>query len=304
MPDPTGGSGFAPPQPPEPFQILTRPSVVQFALQGVQPPSRVYIALNDVLRIDLIASQAVVTARVQGRLLRADGTIVPFEHDLANAAPNVLVSATFQEAEGFLLSLAVTPATAPTATGTMYVQVGVQRSGAAGLVFYDVLVAGYCEIARPVAWPGYACARPQDGRGAYRGFTQAAPGAGADISFACPPLTRMRVTSVAAALTASAAVANRIPRLAWNEPQNTATAGRAGPNQTLLASTVGNFTWFAGGPATGIVDGTAGSLFFQAAIPEILLAPGAIIATVTDGIQGADQWSAMIIVAETWVDLT
>ena len=300
--NPLGGGPPAPPT--EAFKILSAPSAVSFAITNLQPPTRVYIERDDVLRLDVITLLGTPTLRMVGRLLRVDGDVVPFEQDIVVAAANVLQTARLQMAEGFLLSVAVMATGAVNIGNSCYVQFGFERSAQGGNVFFDVLTAGYCGNTQPIAWPGYPAMKPTDGAGCSIGWQGSAPAAGADAQFLLPLAVRVRVKSIRATLTTSAAAGNRIPRLRWQGTNGG--EGFAGPNNTQLASTVVVYTWFGGGPATGIIDPTAGNLFQQAAIPEILYSSTSgtpFLFTVTDGLLAGDQWSAISVMAESWIEL-
>jgi hypothetical protein len=298
----SAGAYLTPP-PSDAFQVLTQVAATKFLIEGVQPPSRVYVALNDMLRIDAICMFAPTTVRVVGRLLRTDGQIVPIEHDVVLAAAGVLVTATFQEAEGFLLSLAITPTAASTYGASLYVQVGFQRSATGSAVFFDVLTAGYADSLRPLSWPGYDAKRPAQDRGCLRGVTGAGPVAGAEAVLTCPANMQWRIVSVRAQFTAAIAVANRTPRLEYQGPGFLDVDPQLyGPNQIVVASGSITIVWFFGGPPNSIVD-TANNLF-QAAIPELWLNGNNSIQTLTSGIQAADQWTRLSALVEQYALLT
>jgi hypothetical protein len=297
---PTGAGGSPPPDP-DAFQILTQVAAVKFLITGVQPPSRVYVGLNDMLRIDLLTGSLPQTVRVVGRLLRVDGQIVPIEHDCVITSNGAIQSFVFQEAEGFLLSVTLTPTVPFGATTLIYAQVGLQRSATGGLVFFDVLTAGYCESTRPLAWPGYPAARPQDGHGAILSLAGSVPGAGAEASVQVPNNARWRVFGAAVSITASAAVANRLPRLRYGGPGALMSQRLLfSPNVLVTAGQTVEIEWANCGPAQAQQDSI--SPIYLAAIPDLWLNAGDNLSTSTENLQAGDQYTALCVAFEQWAD--
>jgi len=295
---PPGAAQAAPD--PDAFRILSAPALVQFLIQGVQPPTRVYLARNDVLRLDVISLNFVFGARVVGRYLGTDGQIIPFEQDINTLVPGTLTTVRLNLAEGFLLSLAVTPNESSSGDAQMYAIAGFERSVTGGTAFFDVLVAGYAASQRPLAFPGFSSQRPTDGAGAVLDLVGAVPVAGADPTFTLPVWLRMRPQAIVATLTAAVAAANRVPRLALPVFGGFAFFG---PNNTQLASQVVTYTWFSNaGPSSNIVDATAANLFQQAAMPEFTLPFLSTLRIFTDGIQAGDQWTALAIHGDAWFE--
>jgi hypothetical protein len=107
--------------------------------------------------------------------------------------------------------------------------------------------------------------------------------AGADWSYTLP--ARARLCEIQAALAASAAVANRYPNLLW------------GPAFRYLAMcpaavTAGQAAYvdgWTGPPMVPLVQSTSGSTLFS--FPNQLLPAGSPVASITTGLQAADQWS-------------
>lgn len=113
------------------------------------------------------------------------------------------------------------------------------------------------------------------------------PAAGADWSYA---LTRpMTLIAVQATLTTAIAVANRQPqlKLATSTP---ATLFLSPLTVAQAASLADTYVWFASAPLTTVASATATS-----PIPTITLGTGWTVATQTTALQGADQWSSIVL---------
>lgn len=113
------------------------------------------------------------------------------------------------------------------------------------------------------------------------------PAAGADWSFAIPSGHVYRLLSVYAQLVTSAAVATRVARLAFTDGDRTFLD--VPPFATQAASLTRRYAWAVSPAATAQGTGILSSL------PEVELQAGWTIASVTDLIDVADQWSGIVL---------
>lgn len=115
--------------------------------------------------------------------------------------------------------------------------------------------------------------------------TVPAPAAGADWSLIVPAGHVYMVQSIQATLTTSVAVATREADLTFSDGDTVWLV--VTPATTQVASLAYRYTWFA--TAAGLLAGTNSTQ----PIPELVMLPGAILASSTALKDAADQWSAV-----------
>ena len=287
---PPGRTGFVP-QSDQP--------VTKFTVQGIAPPSNLYIARDDTLVITATSPTTAITLTVQGRLLRAaDGVISPFQQNIVLPASRTATVATIQLAEGFLLNVAAFTTANPSPPGNVYVTINQQRPGTPSPNQFSLLASGYVGSARAIGWPGGPIARPIDGAGFLRSITGTVPAAGAEVSETVPTLARWQLLSLRVNLVTSATVATRIPQFVFDDGANefyrTANnAGGYGASNTIQVALAN----------TSLVTTAVGTAL--APIPmtvPIILEQGFRIRTVTIALQGTDQYNALFYEVMEWLE--
>lgn len=119
------------------------------------------------------------------------------------------------------------------------------------------------------------------------------PAAGADWSLAVPGGHTYQILTIAATLTTSAAVATRASRLLFGD--GTASFLDLPASATQVASLARKYAWWP--TAEPVAVGNA----IEAAIPPLTLPAGWTVASATDLIDVADQWSGIkLAVIDTW----
>jgi len=113
------------------------------------------------------------------------------------------------------------------------------------------------------------------------------PSAGADWSYKIPGAELHQLLTVQGTLVASAAVANRYPSLAMGD--GTTVYARSRAAGAVVAGSTSIVLWTEGA-YPGAANGILGSY-----LPTAMMSEGETIASVTDGLDVADQWSAIII---------
>jgi hypothetical protein len=121
-----------------------------------------------------------------------------------------------------------------------------------------------------------------------RGIQVLPPAAGAEFSVTAPGQGTWRVVALSAVLTASAAVANRLPALTWNTSDGMVASSPATAAVTAALST--RFSALAGAIGAGVA---AGPQLWATPTDGFVLLPGHSLASVTAGLDAADQWSAI-----------
>jgi hypothetical protein len=298
------------------FKQAALPQLVQFKFAGVEPPSVLYIQRDDSLLI-LVNSFVGGNIFVSARLLLAaqsapgqpdqqppqpstpTGVLNPIvtvnQQFVINASTN-LQAFTMQLQEGYLLSLRVSADVSSTTRGQTFVRVLFNRGTPTAGVTVGVLLADYAYPQAQISWPYGRVITPLEGPGDIRALAVGNPAAGTDWTFTCPANTRLRICSLQATFTASAAVANRQVQLIVDDGTtpywtDDGTANITAGQVAQVAATTTN------APA-GIIT-TVQDLVFP---PSLYLVAGHRIRTSTVGIQAGDQWSLINIAVERWLD--
>lgn len=279
---------------------LTGPSsAVQFAFQGLQPPSNLYINVDDQLVISGATSQSAETITVNVRLLMPNGRLEDMQFFIKPGNTRTVLKQSFPLAEGFLLSMSASAAVAKT-RGQTYVRVSLQRSaGGAGQPAY-CLMADYVTTQSVPGYPNGRVLSPSEGPGNVYTFPVSNPGAGADWIQTVPVNARWRVRSWTALLTTSASAGNRNVQSVLNVSLGTSfqlPAAVSIPASTSAVVTASGLSPYTGALTTSVavplppdcvLSGVSGSLMQ--------------LGTITAGLLAGDQWSAINLLIEEWLD--
>jgi len=296
-------------------------NVVQFSVQRVAPPSTLYIQRDDQLVIEGFSILAGEIITLNARLLLASPEIggqpekpppardstsspvggTPIKPIQTNftltsvTAPQVLL---VPLAEGYLLSVTLGSNSA-NFRGLTFVRAWINR----GKTLFNVpnaaqmLISHYVTAFQPVSWPGWATQDTSEGPGTVQLFTVANPAAGADWAFVCPAAVKARVQSFNAVFTAAAVVATRIPRVQVKRVAATL-VWQAAPQQGITTGVIAQVS-ASDTTVNSVVDVTTVNL----PIPgPLFIEPGDTVGVNTLAIQGADQWSAISLELETWME--
>ena len=285
------------PQDPEPSPLTTRPPLAVLTGELVQPPSRVYLAVDDRLYIRSRNSLAAVTLQVAGRLLRADGSIVPFNFEHVPATDRTASLESFRLAEGFLLSVVVFPSVGAPVRGQTYVEIGLLRGRDANAAVVDVLARDYVAEAEPLAFPGSPIRSSIEGPGRIFSHTGADPAAGAEISETVPTNALWSVLLCRYVLVVDATVASRQSTLRYTDGTNVLVRTRTLSAQTASQTRTHNYfqTW-------GDNTSSASATEYQAALPNNKLPAGFTIETETENIVAGDNYGAPQFLIEEWIE--
>jgi len=173
----------------------------------------------------------------------------------------------------------------------------VVRGLASSALELSTLAQGYVTSKQRLGWPGGIFGSSLDGGGALRVISGTTPAAGANISETVPTGARWELLAVHFLFTTSAAVANRVVALGFN---NGGQVYQYFMNQQNQAASLGwEYVFGQGLPALN-----AGSLLVAIAglaVGNRLLA-GDLIQTFTAAIQAADQFSQVRLVVREWIE--
>jgi hypothetical protein len=272
---------------------------ISFLIKNASTPSALYIERDDSLLMVAATSQVNEVVTYNLRVLTPDGRIndMQFQQRPTNSrAPVTLVQVL---AEGYLLSMSVNAAIA-TSRGQTFARAMITRSGTGVSGAAQSLFADYVTTFSTPGYPNGRIVSPTEGQGLVYGVTVGNPAAGVDWSVNVPLNTRWRVRSWVARLTCSAAAANRQPQAQVIQGGNSVWLGQ--PIANIVASAIVNI---AAGGLTPIVSVNANGYMLPLP-PDLLLTGNATFAqslgTATTGIQAGDQWSAIQLLVEEWLD--
>jgi hypothetical protein len=279
---------------------LTGPSsAVQFAFQGLQPPSALYVNVDDQLIISAASSQSAEIVTVNVRLLLPNGRLEDMQFFVKPANTRAVLKTSFPLAEGFILSMSAAAAVAVT-RGQTFARVALQRAaGGAGQPAY-CLMADYVTTQAVPGFPNGRILSPSEGPGNCYNFIGSVPVAGNESTVILPLNVRWRIRAAQAKLTTSATAGNRLVHV--NISGVTSVFWTAGALVSQAAS-LGYTYDFAGitpytpnDPLYNVVPIPADCVVTQNS------ALNWTFATFTGGILAGDQWTALNILVEEWLD--
>jgi hypothetical protein len=278
--------------------IASGKRALQLATQNVQPPSPLYLQIEDSINVQWsIPTLALpVTGEAFVRWLRPDGEIVSVRKLFQITSP--VAGYQFTLGEGFLLSITISLySVAVPDPGVAFFDVLVQRDLPEFLGCFWQLFSDYYTSAHLPSWPNGRTINAQEGPGHLRSITGTTPAAGAEISETVPANVRWRLIMGNAVLTCSANVANRNISFVIDDGVNI--LYRYISNTNFTAGSTGRHV-FASQNLQGNVDASGQNL----SIPDnLFLGAGYRFRTVTGGLQVNDQFSAPQYLVQEWVNI-
>lgn len=220
----------------------------------------------------------------------------PFQHTLTPATDRSLSTFVASLGEGWLLSCVVFASTGTPRRGQCYVAVDVIRGANVAGAALATLVQGYLSSQERRAWPGTLLESMATGPGALRSVTGTDPAANVEISEVVPTNARWRLLAVVATLVTDANVANRDPALTLDD--GATVIGRYPAGQNIAASLTTRVVWAAAGSRFTI----AGDRTIVVPIPDVWLADGFRLKTVTTLLQATDNWGAPQLFIEELIE--
>jgi len=286
---------------PPPFKSMTRPPATHFITGNIPAPTGLYVTDNDFLRI---VSQTTLNSQpftVSYRLIVADSGDISVGQTLFTPPSDGSVQVfNIPLTEGFLLGVSITSAAgASNPRGSCFISLQLGTGSTASPQAVQILCQDYISLNYGIAWPGGAIRNSLDPHGLITFFTAANPGAGADFSFAVTPAMRFKLLALTAQLTTSAAAGNRSPALRLRS--GVTDIVRFGPNGVQAPSTSVFWTMTPGAAQPAVTGGVGGII----APDEVWLSnangPKTLLSS-TSGLDAADVWTGIEIVAEIWIE--
>jgi len=235
---------------------------------------------------------------MQLRVMKPDGTLVIQAYTISHlTADRTQNSVTAQQLSGYLVGVDVGPPGVALARGQCYVNVVVMRGTATNPLLMQTLLADYVTSAFQPAFPYGSPRSALDGRGYIYTFVSANPGAGADLQFQQPLNTVWKISAIQYSLATDSTVGSRTTALhifdslqqaflqqqPGTQPPGTTYAYQYGAGITQSDLVVTN-------PSSPLPD-------------EFSVAAPLTYATETTNKGGSDQYSAMSIVVEEWINV-
>lgn len=282
-----------------PAPLSPSSSQVSFDFVKVQPPSILYVDVDDQLIISAASSQTNEVVTVNVRLLLSNGRIEDMQFQIRPLNGRQVLKQSFGLAQGYILSASAVAAVAIT-RGATFLRIATQRSASGSGNPAQIMFADYVTTQATSAYPNGRVLSSTEGPGLLYGVSQGNPAAGADFVVSVPVNARWKVRSLAATFTTSAAVANR--QVSITVADLTAFKFRGFPLQNIAASQVALISAYPGTPFTSVV-----ATDFTLPLPPDLYLTGSpafsdVIQSVTVAKDVADQWSAIRLLVEEWLD--
>jgi len=206
-------------------------------------------------------------------------------------------SQAFDLAEGYILSITAAAKNA-VFRGQTYARIYLNRGVLSGTStnFGQVLIADYITQNGLATWPGGRIWSGVEGPGFLTGV-QVSPAAGADFIYNVGTPGRNRIRSASGTFTASATVANRNIQVSIND--NGLTVWQASASVAVTAGQVVQVSF-------GNIQQTAGIVATDLIVPipvDVYLHSGGQFRSLVQNIQAGDQWSAVGLSVEDWLEV-
>jgi hypothetical protein len=260
-------------------------------------PSGFCFDLDDALQIDSLCSLAGVAFTVSGVMLDAQNKLKAFEFTHTPNSTRTLATTRQAIGSGWLLRVRVTATSGAPLLGQAYVWLRVCRGLTSSARINGTIINGYLTASTDVNWPSGVAQQPLDGEGVPLSISVAQPAAGADWSQTVPTGARWKVVAATAQLATAAAVATRLARLVIDDGTTPIFEAPAAASQAASLSVLYTYGQGAGGPVT------ADAAVIEGPIPnDAYLPAGFRIRSSTGAIQAADQWSAIRLLVQEWLE--
>jgi hypothetical protein len=159
-----------------------------------------------------------------------------------------------------------------------------------------ILAQGYISSTATPTWPGGVLEPQVSGQGFLASQAVSSPGAGSDFNVFGVANTRAQLMGIIATLTTSAAVANRLVTMTLNDSVRNCLQVPAAAVQAASTAVTYCFT------PVNAPFGPVGGLALVAMPTPTKLMNNWRLATATQNLQAADQWSSITASFEQWFD--
>jgi hypothetical protein len=256
-----------------------------------------WVTPDDLLVVGVRNSLAGLQLGLNGRLWHTDGSVAELNQVLIPGSARALQFFSLPLDFGFLTSLAVTALVGTPHRGQTLASLQLARPPAASFASKMFMAQDYITAQNGVAWPGGKIAAGVDGQGIRSVFSVGSPAAGADWTQTVPAGARWLLHGIRAQLLSSATAGNRTPALQIDDGTNAGV--NISPGVVQAASLTNTWSWTAGYPTIGTLVGTQNQITMPFPVP---LLAGWRIRVITANLSGTDQWSAIFLDVEEWLE--
>jgi hypothetical protein len=248
------------------------------------------------LRVHSFNSASGVTLTVVARMLGYDGQPVVCVFDQVPNTDRSIKSTIFALGEGWLVSVQAFASAGSPRRGQCFGRVELVEGLTGAVISLTPLLQGYIQDTTVRAWPGSTIDASTEGPGIIRSIAGTDPAAGVEISETVPTNARWRPLSVWFALTTSAVVANRTPRIVLDD--GTTEYYRAGSGVQQTAS--GTLVYQASSAPISAGTGGGSNMF---GLPfGLIMLGGHRIRTSTVALDVGDNYASPQLLVEEWIE--
>lgn len=280
---------------------LTGNRAISIKRRDIEPPAALYILQDDLLTVNITSSLVITGANqvnITAQVLLPDGRIQQMVWAVYALAAYATQTLTFALCEGFLFNVSTQAVGATVSRGQTYISVQLKRGGSAGNIL-QTLISDYVDSYYSPTWPGGLTRSPSDGNGYPYTIIVSSPSAGANWFYRSPNFTRWAPQIVTAKLVTSSAAANR--QVQFFVESITGASGQWNDmcEYSQPASTTVTYGWAVnwGSNQTAAQNG-----YLSRSMPTLYMGYETSIGVLTANIQSGDQWSAIGIYTQEWLD--
>jgi hypothetical protein len=263
--------------------------------QSSAPPTQAYVGKDDSIWVGAATQNNGLVVTLNARYLMPDGNIQLTQQTFRYAQSRALAYQQMNLPECFLLSVAATCNFPASGIGSVYIEVVLSRFAPTLFSSAQILCQGYSTSNQPVSWPGGANSTSVDCAGAIFTGASSVPAAGANFNLTVPANAKWNVLGLQFTFTTSAAVANRVMTVTFDDGLNTFTSLVQSTVQP--ASNVWVYSYAPGLQNQTVVNNT---LMNAMPMPTKLLGGYRIRSNVL-ALQAGDQFTAAIVSVEEWL---
>lgn len=270
---------------------------VQFATDNIQPPTALYIAPEDNIRVSVWTPTGGLHLNITGRFINDDLQIVPFRHVIYPTGAATRETFIIDIPECLLLALEVDAEDVSIEAGEMYVNVDVIRGAGADLVTFGNLIQSPVTNLFHPTWPWSQHKFTTDAPAHFR-FTQIAGGSPpANWTLTFTDFVRTRVLSVEFTIATDATAADRRPHLSY-QLNGAIEIANIGPQVAQTASLSWTYSYFIG---ASTVDAASGRRQ-HVGLPPIWLPRQSSLQLQVGSLAAGDTLSTSVVTYEQYID--
>ena len=256
-----------------------------------------WVTPDDLLIIQIRNALSGAKFALGGRIWNPDDGVKELNLDMTPTSDRALNTFSLAPYYGFLVSVAIMATAGSPHRGQSLASVLLARPPASAFRSKMALAQDYVTTQYGPFWPGGRQSLGVEGPGMLYSLAVAQPAAGADWTQTVPTGARWLLHGIYATLATSATAGTRNPLLLVDDGTN-----RLGAQDTALTqgvSLTNDWTWVPGTPTTGLFATPVNVLDLPFPMPMFA---GWRIRTVTAALSATDQWSAIRLLVEEWLE--